>query len=257
MRNKWGKLTFTSQIPLRMSLKNSFACLLLVIAATSICQERHADLGIRLNSADYNRIQLEFRKPMGEFYYWRMGVSMGFQYDYPRRDIFDANDTVVTTRQEDIFGNHYDLRFGFERMISYDWLTVHADLIAGYSTLTSRRWNYFHVLDSAGTQWNYTTENPYGVIDETASAVNAVVSGGVALGLSFNFPVTENFILNFTGNYTGVMRYAVGQREHNDLYNEYEFSKTSIFELYPSAGLGLRFIFTGNSNEEDAPAPMD
>ncbi|MBI3136266.1 MAG: hypothetical protein HYZ14_16445 [Bacteroidetes bacterium] len=221
---------------------------LLVLCATALSQ-RHADLGIRLNSADYNRVQLEFRKPVGENYYSRFGLSIGFQYNYPRRDIFDANDTVVTTRQEDIFGNHYDFRFGFEREISYEWLTFHADLIFAYSSITNRRWNYYHILDSTGTSWDFSHESPYGTTDETATAVNSVVGGGVALGLSFNFPVTENFILNFTGNYTGMMRYTVAQKETNDLFNEFEYTKSSLFEVYPSAGLGLRFIFTGKESE--------
>lgn len=233
-----------------MSLKK-IAFFTLVIAHLGLsAQERHADLGIRLNSANYNRIQLEFRKPVGQKYYCRLGVSLGFQYDFPTRDIFDANDSVVTTRQNDVFGNHYDLRFGFERTVSYDWLTFHADLIFAYSSITNRRWSYYHILDSTGTSWDYSNTAPDGSADQTATAVNGVLGGGLALGLSFNFPVTENFILNFTGNYTGMYRVAVSQRESNDVYNEFDFAKTSAFEVYPSVGLGLRFIFAGNPKEE-------
>lgn len=231
----------------------------LVFISSTLFAQRKADLGVRLNANQFNRVQIEFRDPVGENYYGRYGVSLGFQSAYPTRDIFDANDSVVTTRQEDIFGNHFDFRFGFERRVSYDWLSFHADIIGGYASITQRRWNYFHVLDSSGTDWDFTYDSPYTTVDEMAIAVNSVVSGGLALGMSFNFAVTENFILNFTGNYTGMMRFAVSQKESNDLFNEFEFQESSTFDLYPSAGIGLRFILSSAPDEElppsESPAP--
>jgi hypothetical protein len=230
---------------------------ILLIAILSISfgsfSQRNADLGIRFNSADYNRIQLEFRKPLGENYYFRLGLSLGNEYQFPRRDIFAANDSIVTTRQKDLFGNHYDLRLGMERKISYDWLTFHADAIFGYSAITNRNWNYYHVLDSAGTTWDMTQENPYGPNESATVAVTSFISGGLALGLSFNFPVTNNLLLNFTGNYVGVVRFAVSQKETNDSYNEFEYSSYSVYEMYPSAGIGLRYVFKPKS-EEALPA---
>lgn len=222
---------------------NSFSCF----------SQRHADLGIRFCTADYNRIQLEFRKPVGETYYFRTGLSLGNEYQFPRRDIFAANDSVVTTRQKDFYGNHYDLRLGMERKISYDWLSLHADVVFAYSAITNRNWSYYHVLDSTGTTWEITPENPYGPDESPTVAVTSFISGGLALGLSFNFNVTENLMLSFTGNYTGVYRYAVSQKETNDIYNEFEYSSYSVFEMYPSAGIGLRYVFAPNS-DGDVPS---
>jgi hypothetical protein len=140
-----------------------------------------------------------------------------------------------------------------ERKISYDWLTFHADAIFGFSAITNRNWNYYHVLDSAGTSWDMTQENPYGPNESATVAVTSFISGGLALGLSFNFPVTNNLLLNFTGNYVGVVRFAVSQKETNDSYNEFEYSSYSVYEMYPSAGIGLRYVFKPKS-EEALPA---
>lgn len=231
-----------------MLFRSALIVSVLIVSFSSFSQ-RYADLGIRFNSADYNRIQLEFRKPVGENYFFRAGVSLGNEYQFPRRDVFAANDSVVTTRQKDLFGNHYDLRLGIERKISYDWLTFHADFIFGYSAITNRNSNYYHILDSAGTNWNMTQENPYGDNEGITSALTSFISGGLALGLSFNFLVTDNFMLNFTGNYIGVMRFAVDQKEINDIYNEFAYSSYSVLEMYPSAGIGLRYVFKPKSDD--------
>lgn len=231
----------------RMLFRSILLLSFLVVSFTSVSQ-RYADLGIRFNTADYNRIQLEFRKPVGENYYFRAGLSLGNEYQFPRRDIFAANDSIVTTRQKDFYGNHYDLRLGMERKISYDWLSFHADLIFAYSSITNRNWNYYHILDSAGTNWEITQANPYGADESPTIAVTSFISGGLALGLSFNFDVTENFILSFSGNYTGVIRYAVSQKETNDIHNEFEYSSYSVYEMYPSAGIGLRYVFKPKSD---------
>lgn len=214
--------------------------------------QRNSDLGIRFNTADYNRIQLELRKPVGENYYFRSGLSLGSDAQYPQRDIFAASDTIVTTRQKDFFGSHYDLRFGMERRISYEWLSLHADFVFAYSTITNRNWNYYHILDSTGTKYNYTQENPFGDDLPPTIAVTTFLSGGLALGMSFNFLVTDNFMISFTGNYTGMMRYAISQTETDDMFNEFEYSKYSVFELYPSAGIGMRYVF---APANDGPLP--
>lgn len=222
----------------------------MLLLSVQVYSQRRADIGIRFNTAEYSRIQLEFRKPVGEFSFLRLGLSLGNTSQYPRHDVFAANDSVVTIRQKDQFGNHYDLRFGLERRISYDWLTFHADLICAYSDITNRNWSYYHVLDSAGTNWNLTQQDPYGsTTSTTTTAVTSFISGGLALGLSFNFSVTENFMLSFTGNYTGMLRFAIAQNESNDLFDEFEYSSYSIYELYPSAGIGLRYVFTPKAEE--------
>ncbi|MBK7131188.1 MAG: hypothetical protein IPM74_15440 [Crocinitomicaceae bacterium] len=227
-------------------------CLSSVFVLSQEDTVRHGDVGLRFTTSEFNRIQVEFRFPAGTYSYLRLGTSMGFQYNYPGRDIFAANDSIVTTRQKDLYGNHYDLRFGFERQISYDWLCFHADAMVAYSSLTKRNWSYYHVLDSSGTDWKFEHTNPYsGVGQDSAMAVTSYIGAGVVLGLSFNFNITENFILNFTGNYAGVMRFGVSEKEQNDIYNEFDFAKSANFELFPTAGIGLRYVF--KSNTEPVP----
>lgn len=214
---------------------------------------RTADLGIRFSTEEYNRVQVEFRKPFGNFYRWRLGASYGFNYYNPVPMVLNASDSLVTMRKKEVYGTHYDLRFGFERTVAYPWLSFHADLIFAYSIVTNSNWNYYYKPDSTST-WAAYSLNPYTQLtEEKSTATNGVIGGGAVLGISFNLPVTKNFILNFTGNYAGIMRTSVSQKETNDIYNEFEPSSASIFEIFPSAGLGLRFVFDPKEAAEPAP----
>lgn len=226
------------------ALLSKILALVLAVCTVSGYAQRTADLGIRLNNSDYNRIQFEFRKPVFEKSYLRIGASLGDHSWYPGTKVVKVEDSVVTMRQRDQRGNYYDLRFGFEKGVGYEWLSFHADAIAGYQINRRQNWSYYYVLDSTGTNWNSQYTHPStGLDDATAIATTNYFNAGLALGLSFNFPVTENFILNFMGNYTGIMRFSISETESNDQYNEFNFTKTYAFDLYPNIGVGLRFMF--------------
>lgn len=215
--------------------------------------QRVSDLGIRFSSAEFNRIIIEYRKPVGDNFRFRLGASMGFVYEYPVESIFDADDSLVIIRKKETFGNHYNLRVGFERKLTYDWLSVHADLIFGYSSITNRNRNYFYSPDSTGA-WLFYDKNPFTLQDElTATSINSVLGGGVCAGLSFNFPVTESFILNFSGDYTAMMHFAVAQKETDDVYNEFELPTGSVINVFASASIGLRFVFNSATSAPVAP----
>lgn len=225
----------------------------LFISIQSSYSQRVSDLGIRFSSAEFNRIIIEYRKPVGENFRFRLGASMGYVYEYPIESIFDANDSLVVIRKKETFGNHYTLRTGFERKLTYDWLSLHADMIFGYSSITNRNRNYFYSPDTNGV-WLFSDENPFTLQDElTATSINSVVGGGICAGLSFNFPVTESFILNFSGDYTALIHFAVAQKETDDVYNEFELSSGNVINVFASASIGLRFVFNGGPADSDVP----
>ncbi|MBK9190408.1 MAG: hypothetical protein IPM77_02315 [Crocinitomicaceae bacterium] len=91
----------------------------LFISIQSSYSQRVSDLGIRFSSAEFNRIIIEYRKPVGENFRFRLGASMGYVYEYPIESIFDANDSLVVIRKKETFGNHYTLRaeITFTRLI--------------------------------------------------------------------------------------------------------------------------------------------
>lgn len=214
----------------------------LIISSASA--QRYADLGIRFNTADVNRIQIEFRKPFGENYFFRASATLGHEYQYPSRSILFANDSVVGIRQHEFSGNHYDLRFGVERKLTYDWLSLHGDIVVGYSSINNTNWSYFYNLDSTGTSWNFTHEDSVlNQFPNTARAITSFINVGLSLGLSFNFNLSPNLLLSFSANYLGMYRYALSQKESNDIFNEFDFSNFSIFDLNAYAGIGLRYAF--------------
>jgi len=229
-----------------------------ILITVSAGAQRSADIGIRLNTAEYNRVQIEFRKPSGDFSYFRFGLSIGSSQSSPYTKLHDVTDSIVTMREYRNFGSYYDFRFGFERTLKYPWLSIHCDLIFNYAQISKQNWSYFYLKDSLGA-WQGSDENPFSTLSDptqTATAVGNWLGGGAALGLSFNFPVSENLIINFTGNYTGVVRSMISQSEANDNLNEFEYTPQTLFEVYPSAGAGVRFVFDTKSIEE-APAPED
>lgn len=212
--------------------------------------QKYSDLGIRFNSADMNKIQLEFRKPVEQFSRLRFGLSMGLVYDYPYETIVEAHDSLVVMRKKESLGNHYDFRFGLERKLTYDWLSLHADLIFAYSSITYRNNNFFYSPDTFGV-WQSYDNNPFTLADDpVATSVNSVLGGGISAGLSFNFPVTENFILNFTGNYNGILLFSVAHKETNDALDEFHDSSGYTGYVYINAGIGLRYVFNNSKSKE-------
>lgn len=225
-------------------MRKYFGFIVAILFYQTLSAQRFPDLGIRFSSANYNRIQIEFRTPVKEFSYLRFGLSQGQQPNSTRRDVLNASDSIVTIRQKDLYGAHYDFRFGFERNLSYDWLTFHVDGIFAYSRLINQNWNYYHVYNDSSMAFIQQVDSPFDTLDYVSYANNSILGVGAALGLSFNFTVNENFMISFTGNYTGMYRWNISQQEINDVYNEFEFNPSSMFEVYPSVGVGLRYVFT-------------
>lgn len=232
-------------------MKSHFLLIVFLGIALVGRSQKYSDLGIRFNSADMNKIQLEFRKPVAQFSRLRFGLSMGLVYDYPYESIVEANDSLVVMRKKESLGNHYDFRFGLERKLTYDWLSLHADLIFAYSSITYRNNNFYHSPDTFGV-WNSYDYNPFTQAeDPIATSVNSVLGGGLSAGLSFNFPLTESFILNFTGNYNGVILFGVAHKETNDVYDEFHDPTGYTGYVYINAGIGLRYVFNSKNRQSE------
>lgn len=215
--------------------------------------QRNPDIGMRFNTNEYNRFQFEYRHPFAEQAYFRVGLTMGFQNRFPYSRIMSASDTLVTMREFNSYGRQYGLRFGIEKQIAFPFLSFHADLGVNYFSSTSRNASYYHFLDSSGV-WNRINTYPGTNNDSsyTAMANDSWLGADLSIGLSFNFPVTENFIISFTGNYTGLLSTVVGHKETNDVYDEFFEGSGTNLELYMSAGIGFRYVFA----PREAPAPM-
>jgi len=199
------------------------------------------DIGVRINSAEFNRIQLEFRKPISEKYTMRFGLSQGQSTGNYFSNISDANDSLVTFREKSKVGINFDFRFGFERNLSWKNFSLHGDLIVAYNKLDYHNWDSYTIKDSSNV-WSQTPSyDP--THPNSARAVEHYIGGGLAAGISYNFPLSERFILNLNLNYTGLVRFNISHHETADNLNEFFDGNGTTFDLYTSAGVGIRYVF--------------
>jgi hypothetical protein len=219
-----------------------FVCAFLLCVTASA--QLKADIGVRVATSDLNRLQLEFRKPLGEKYTFRLGATYGTIAYYPWTSVSDANDSVVTTRIRQQNNSSYELRFGFERKLKWKYLSVHADLATGYFQAYKYSWNAYSVLDT-NNNWSDPWFTPgYENLDSQFSfARDHFVTAGLVFGISADYPLNNRLVLNLNANYGAFTRFQVGHDEINDFADEYYDGNSMTYHLYPSAGIGLRYVF--------------
>lgn len=230
---------------MRLFRKSIFTFLLSASLLTLNAQQ-NAELGVRITQAPYNKIQLEFRKPLNEKYAFRSGLSVGQDFVPTGDAIFDANDSLVTMRHKDGLSNYYDIRFGLNRVLKNSPFSLHLDFVFGYNRNYLRNWNYSQAADSAGN-WDYsniiTFSSQAPLEGSTSDAYNHFLSGGFSFGASFDYPLGERFVLSLNLNQTFMARFQFRHTERNDIYNEFHEGNSTLLEFYSTAGIGLRYRF--------------
>jgi len=210
------------------------------------------DIGVRINSAEFNRIQLEFRKPISEKYTMCFGLSQGQWSGYHFSNVSDANDSLVTFRDKTGYGINFDFRFGFERNLSWKYFSLNTDVILAYNKLDYHNYDTYVFKDTFNV-WSAVDYHPYLVDPKLANSSRAtehLLGGGIVAGISYNFPLSERFILNLNLNYTGIVRFNISHHETADNLNEFFDGNGTTFDLYTSAGVGIRYVFV--KREESA-----
>lgn len=205
-----------------------------------------SDIGIRFTTSDYNHAQLEFRKTLNEKFSLRLSTTVGAHQvsEYWNPSAYD--DSVLTMRYSNEFRNYYDFRFGLNRNLKWNYFSVHADLAVGYSRAYLSRWNSYRLYDSIGgftVPPNYMTDTSQLYPSQNAQIFKHYISAGLSLGISFDYPLSDQFILSFSANYSPMFRFQFKQTEVQDDLNEFEPSNENLFHLYGSAGIGLRYVF--------------
>ena len=222
-----------------------------LLSSFGALSQARPDIGERFNSAEYNRIQLEFRKPMTEKYIMRFGLSQGQWSGFHYSNVFSVNDSIVTFREKSGRGNYYDFRFGFERNLSWKNLSLHADIIVAYNKMDYHNWDSYSVKDSLDV-WNHIENNSYPVepLPNNTTSTEHLFGGGLAAGISYNIPLSTRFILNLNLNYTGLIRFNDSYQESDDWLNEFNETNATTFDFYTSAGVGLRYVFLKREKSE-------
>lgn len=230
---------------MRYNLRILFA-LLLAVQFLSVHLAAQSDIGIRFTTSDYNHAQLEFRKKLNENFSFRLMTTVGAHQvsEYWNPSTYD--DSVLTMRYSNEFRNYYDVRFGLNRNLKWNYFSVHADLAIGYSRAYLSRWNSYRLYDSIDgfiIPPNYMTDTSQLYPAQNAQIFKHYISTGLSLGISFDYPLSNQFILSFSANYSPMFRFQFKQTEVQDDLNEFEPSNEILFHLYGSAGIGLRYVF--------------
>jgi len=219
----------------------------LQIVSLNLLAQKNADIGFRFTTSDYNKLLLEFRKPINKNYSIRLGLSTGANSFYPRREIIAANDTIITTISNQ--SRYYDdFRFGFERKLPMNFFSVHADLILGYQRTYLHNENFYYVKDSLGV-WQRESDTAFS--GNSSSAYKHYISTGLSIGMSFDYPLSKRFILCLNANYTGFLRFQFSETETNDFLNEFDSGNEILLNLYGTLGVGLRYVFGKKEKKEE------
>lgn len=223
-----------------------------LFCASKASSQARPDIGIKFNTAEYNRIQVEFRKPLGEKNLLRFGLSEGQWSGYQYNVLTSANDSLVTFREKTGRGQYYDFRFGFERNLWINYFSLNADLILAYSKLEYHHWDSYAFKDTFNV-WNevdYFAYPSQSMFNNSANATEHLLGAGLAAGFSFNFPLADQFFLNFNLTYNALFRYKISHHETSDVLNEFQDGSGTTLDFYTSAGIGLRYIFPKKKEKE-------
>jgi len=69
------------------------------------------------------------------------------------------------------------------------------------------------------------------------------LSTGLSLGISFDYPLSDQFILSFNANYSPMFRFQYKHSEVQDDLNEFNPGNVVLFHLYGSAGYWSALCF--------------
>jgi hypothetical protein len=217
----------------------------LLVGAKNVAAQTKPDLGIQFNTAEQNRLQLQFRAPLKEKSMLRFTLSQGQWSGYHFNRIIDATDSLVTFRENTAQGQYFDCRFGVERKIDFlKSFSIHADVVFVYQKSEYHNWDSYSFKDSLNN-WSQTNYYPHipAIAGNSATATEHFLGAGLVAGYSFNFPLADQFFLSCTMNFTTMSRSKISHHENADVQNEFYNGKNTALDFHTSAGIGLRYIF--------------
>lgn len=238
-----------------MKLSHLIALTFLLIGSNSNAQPK-SDIGIRYSGTNLNLFQIEFRKPVNEFYSFRFSITKGrlFSSTSSTSILFHSDTLVVFRDRYQHTNSPVDIRFGIERKLKWNLFSVHSDLVVGYYNLHEAASTRFRITDEYGFMYeptNYSSEVPTEYLTPyygSNSWRTQYISGGLALGLSLDVPFYD-FILGINAQYTGTIGLPVESKSLQNPANGFEKIGEIQYRHYPSAGVALRYVL-GNKNKD-------
>lgn len=239
-------------------LKQLIVSVIAMIPVVLIAQN-NSDIGIIMSTDKLAAIGAEYRKDFKENYRWKIGVFGGSEW-YPNREnnIVSSSDTTVIMTRYSNHSNLVALRFGFERKLKYEELSIGLDLNVGYYNRFYQQSNYGYGIDENGN-WvyadilseedfmnGYTPEpglnRPVAIGEyDFAQAKRQFLNTDLRLSFNLDYPLGRLFLMH--ASFAGVfgMPIYMGSNDVNDPKGYYSATPPSVFNFNTNCNLGFRF----------------
>lgn len=218
------------------------ACFFVLI--TAYAQEK-GDVGIIISSLDKSRLSLEYRKPIGEQYRFKLGALYGanrpFGGDYSR--IFSATDSLVVMRYTQIEDYWAGLRIGVERKLKNPICSFGLDLNLIYNNATRQHYNSDFTPNADG-EWSGAAA--FNTIPFDESTLNSTITRHYldpSLRISFNIdaPIGDRLLFNFSIAASVNQPIYMGATDVIDPLDDFIGTPSPIINLNSSINGGLRY----------------
>lgn len=228
-------------------MKNLLVLLLFIAPFFSISQTK-GDIGFIYNTFSLNRINLDYRKPIGEKYKFKIGAVIGTNsstFNEPKNIVF-GSDSLITFQDNVFSANQFSLKIGAERKLGESMFSIGTDLLFSYRDEKKWIYEYNYLHNDSLNNWQLQTannSNGYGFNNTTNSKVRrGYFVPQLQFYLSMDIPVVSNLYLNlFVG---GVFSFPIfiNESQKNDPFNDYPIpTNVNTFEMSNQAGIGLRY----------------
>lgn len=225
----------------------------LLFVLPSIAQEK-GDLGILISTSETARISLEYRKPIGEKYKFKIGLTQGstglnnWGYD---GQIVAISDSAVSERNFYKSGSQSGLRIGAERQFGNSMFSIGGDLILGYKNERSTYRYSVKYLQEDGS-WNQHSVSSYDPAIEgnlNSSITRHYLVAGARISINMDVPLGGGFLLNLSAASNLGMPIYMGASNVSDPNDFFLGTPPFSIDLTSTFGIGVRYVFGSNPKD--------
>ncbi|NOQ70586.1 MAG: hypothetical protein GQ574_01205 [Crocinitomix sp.] len=225
----------------------------LLFLIPSNAQEK-ADFGFAISTSQYNKFTLEYRKPFGEKYHFRLAAAYGESNYYlwqQQGEIISVSDSIITKRNYLKNGFRTGLRFGVERQFGNSMFSVGTDLSLNYwQSNSAYQYSSTYLRDDGTWSGNSLFPGFQPSDDPNNSRISRhYVVPGVRLSLNMNIPIGNSFILNLAGSGIFNVPLYMGATQVDDPLGLFNYIPQRWLDFNTNASIGLRYII-GSRNKK-------
>jgi hypothetical protein len=221
----------------------------LFINVNGMAQDSRVDIGALISSSNQARLGIEFRKPLGEHYKFKLGATYGSSYNYfgalANGEIISVNDSLIVERISESSYNQGGIRIGAERRFKTSMFSVGADLNINYRQRLRINYNRNTYLGEDGiwSSQSFPTSNFSPFEDPAASRITEhFIVPSFRVSFNMDVPLGKSFLLNlYAAGSFGAPIY-MGNTGLIDPESEFIGSPPSIIDFDTQAGIGLRYL---------------